>query len=256
MNRRSILKTLFPGFSTNPPSVVSEQAIASPEIDDLGISSKRWHVLSAQNDRQELLAGKPVMNWQIDNGNLICMGHLADTTVFLSDYRLSKEAKSFKAEMLFTFFNELFDQAKHELHVGFRFLSAGQCGHGHIDSGISGDGTLFIGQAQGARVLKENILKEPLRLVLSVIPQSAGGCYAKIKVFDRSGNTLATLSSTKHSYSEWQGNIGIFSHYTGTSIYEHKPSVTIRRFKVDGEKLIDIKIQDERSDYINSEITT
>lgn len=251
MNRRSILKALFLGTSTAVPSVVKEQAVAGLKTDDMGISDKRWHVLSERNAMRELSPGNPEVNWQIENGRLTCMGHLPNATAILSDYRLSGEDKSFQAEMLFKFNDELIDQAKHGLDVGFRFLSTGDISDAaqHIDAGLSRDGSLFIGRERGDRLLKEEILKEQLRLALSVITQSSGGCFAKLRAFDRSGNTLATLSSTKYSSSDWQGSIGVLSHFTGTNIYG-QPSVVINNFKINGEKLVEFKLQDEPTDYI------
>lgn len=230
------MKALFLGTPVASPCV-SEPSTASSETDDMDILSRRWHVISVHNRWEELSPDRPLVNWQIGDGGLICRGELPDSTVFLSDYRLSDEAKSFEAEMLFTFQNELDGQAKPELRVGFRISPEGQCGDKNIDAGISGDGTLFIGQYRGDRVLKADVLKEPLRLVLTIIPQSIGGCFAKIKAFDRSGNMLAALSSTKYSSSEWQGNIGILSRYASPQWHERIPTVTVNRFRVEGEKL-------------------
>ncbi|HUH32400.1 MAG TPA: hypothetical protein VLZ28_00520 [Daejeonella sp.] len=249
MNRRSILKALFLGTPTSVPPVARELAIPDSSANDPGISDKRWHVPSGRNGRQELSPCKLTMNWKIENGRLTCMGHLPDTNAFLSDYRLSGEGKSFKAEMLFTFLGELMDQAKHELHVGFRVSPTEQSNDANIDAGVSRDGSLFIGQTKGDKVLNEGILAEPLRLVLTVISQSAGGCFAKLKALDRSGNTLATLSSTKYACSEWQGDIGVLSQYNG--IKYDQPSAVISKFKIEGEKLIEIKAHDEHTDYIN-----
>lgn len=243
MNRRSILKALFLGTPTSPLSVGSEQKIAGSNVKDLGISDKRWHVLSDRDGCQQLLPGNPAMNWQIENNELICTAYLPDSTAWLSDYGLSRDGKSFKGEMEFTFNNELI--GSHDLRFGFRISTTGNAGEvaQPIDAGLSSNGTLFIGGDTGDKLLKDNLLKGHLRLALSVITQSSGGCFAKLRAFDRSGNTLAVLSSTKYTSSEWQGNIGVFSQFSGTNIFD-QPSVVISNFKIDGDKLVKLKLQD------------
>lgn len=255
MNRRSILKTLFLGTPTSVQSVEREQANTALKTEDTGISDKRWFVLSAQEGRQELLPGTPGMNWEIERGELACMAFSPDTTAYLSDYGLSPEGKSFKAEMVFTFNAEAIDQDKNDLRVGFRFSLTGNTSEiaQHVDAGLSSDGSLFIGKEEGDRLLTEKILKEPLRLVLSLINQSSGGCFAKLRVFDRSGNTLSTLSSTRYTSSNWQGSIGLLSHYTGTSIYD-QPSLAVSNFKIDGDKLVEYESKDKPADLHISEI--
>ena len=252
MNRRSILKALFLGTPTLATSADREPVFIGLRAEDKGISDKRWYVLSGPFGRRELSHGQPEMNWLIENSTLTCMGHLPNTTAFLSDYRLSGEGKSFKAEMLFTYSNELSDQTGQGLHVGFRFSSNGNINEEArpIDAGLSSDGSLFIGEDKSDRLLKEEVLNEPLRLALSVITQSSGICFAKLRAFDRSGNTLATLSSTKYASSDWQGNIGVLSDYTGANKY-NQPSVVICNFKIDGEKLVEIELKDEPNTYIN-----
>ena len=251
MNRRSILKALFLGTPTSVPSVDREQTVTGLKTEETGISDKRWHVLSGQDGTKELSPGKPEMNWQIKNGELVCMAHLPNATAFLSDYRLSGEGKSFNAEMFFKVNKEQIDQAKHNLNVGFRFSSKENVNEAvnHIDAGLSSDGSLFIGGEKGNKLLREEVVKDSLRLALSVITQSSGRCFAKLRAFDRSGNTLATLSSTKFASSDWQGTIAILSHFTGSNIYD-QPSVVISNFKIDGEKLVSVELKGGGTDNI------
>lgn len=243
MNRRNILKALFFGQATAHALVSKSEPVYEVEQEQVPDSThhfkSKWHQLTGIYWNEENLYASNLGDWCIQNGELICLVSKPDRTVQLLSHHLTGENKAFNVEMVFKFLNNPEVQTNNLNATGFRLGEKGEAVDyvQGIDAGISRSGNLFIGKTISNKKINENILKEKVRLVLTVTPKSNSGEYfAKLKALDRSGNTLATISSAEYGAWVWTGNIAILSNSESQSISD-TPTLAISSFEIEGEKL-------------------
>lgn len=101
-------------------------------------------------------------------------------------------------------------------YAGFR-VGAGENLAESINAGITRNGYLFINKTADNRNIAETILTAEVRLTLTITPQASGRYFIKLKAFDQSGNTLATVSTEQEAVS-WMGKATIVNHCTTTAL--------------------------------------
>jgi alkaline phosphatase D len=242
MRRRDILKAFL--FSSSTVSALASNGHPAPELTEepqnhSQFFSSKWHRVPDSIWDSNVLLAQPSNDWCIKSGELLCLVQMPDRSVNLKTHELSGDLKPFRAEMVLRFIDETADIALIENYIGFRFGPESKIdGSGDgIEAGITSTGHLFIGNSISDKRIAQGILKEKIRLVLSVIPQSTGGCFGKLKALDQAGNTVVTLSSTEYQSSQWQGSIAILCHFTGAEIKAESPPVAISKLEISGEKL-------------------
>lgn len=242
MHRRDILKAFLFSSSTVSAAVSNTQPvpelIAEPRNHARFFSSK-WSQVPDMVWNSDGLPAQSSDNWCIRNGELLCLVQAPHRLINLKTHSLSADSKPFSAEMVLRFMDKAAAIASIGNLAGFSFGSANKFDEPNkeIKAGITRAGHLFIGKSISNKDISESILKENVRLVLSVFPESAVGCFAKLKALDQAGNTLATLSSIEYRSQEWEGSIGILSHFTSIEVNAERPSVAISKFEISGEKL-------------------
>nr|WP_199076513.1 hypothetical protein [Pedobacter sp. ASV19] len=76
-----------------------------------------------------------------------------------------------------------------------------------ITLGVNAEGYLFIGDLQSKSKIHYDQLIADLQFIVEVKPQPHGKSYAKLKLVDRIGLTLAVLKSEQFSQENWLGVI-------------------------------------------------
>lgn len=250
MHRRDIIRSLFLG-TTTAKSLMNSTAPVKEVVEELQPDTAnsfkgKWHLLPDTGWAGEDLCVQGLQDWCIKDGALNCVVHGVDRTVQVLTHQLSAGNNSFRANLIFRFLNQPGPEADKENFAGFRLgltgrfednRSATMTGEG-IDAGVTRNGYLFIGKTVSDKKIDEKILTEKIRLQLSVTPQSTGGNFAKLKALDRSGNTVATLSSSAYDAAAWQGNIALVSHFKNDKQNTLYPTITISKFEIGGEKMI------------------
>jgi hypothetical protein len=186
----------------------------------------------------DLYAGK-LADWCIKNGELVCLVAGPGRTVQLLSHQLTDENKGFSIEMVFRFLNKPEAQTSNWNTAGFRLGEKGETANyaQGIDAGVSRSGNLFIGKTISDKKVNESILNEKVRLVLTVMPKlNSSEYFAKLKALDRSGNTIATLSSAEYGALFWIGNIAVLSNFETQSMSD-TPTLAVCSFEIHGEKL-------------------
>lgn len=246
MHRREVLRQLFSGRRTSP--VLSDRHSLENRRVEKGESYRpdcfksRWHVASDVPFTELGILPQPLENWCIRQGELQCMANEHECMAQVLTHQLAEENKGFTANLVFRFLNGAIAASSKTIFAGMRFglkenvgndSTAGISCNG-INVGITRSGYLFIGEKTGDRKLDGNVLTENLRLSFSIVPQAAGGSFAKLKVLDQSGNTVATLASAAHDATAWQGGIALVSYSEATAERTH---VAISTFEIEGGKV-------------------
>ena len=242
MRRRDILKAFL--FSSSTLSVPLGKAQPVAELIEESENHSQffrsnWSRVPEKTCDSDVLLPQSSGDWCIRDGELLCLVQTPNRLVNLKTHELSSEAKPFCAEMVLRFMNAPTAIMSVENLAGISFGSVNKLDDSdkEIIVGLTRGGHLFIGKTTSDKSVGESILKEKIRLVLTVIPQAAGGCFAKLKALDHAGNTLNTLSSREYQSSEWHGSIGMLSHFTGNGLNGESPSVAISKIEISGEKL-------------------
>lgn len=104
--------------------------------------------------------------------------------------------KHFTASVELCFLDTAADHAKNT-HAGFRLSERSGNGESTVvlHAGMTRDGYLFIGDAFSLKPVEQNPTFSRTKVVLTMIPQSSGKQFLKLKAFDGYGNTLAVLSA-------------------------------------------------------------
>jgi len=263
MHRRDIIRSLFLGTTTakslmNGTAPVKE-VVEELQPDTANSFKSKWHLLPDTGWAGEELCVQVLQDWCIKDGALNCIAHGVDRTVHVLTHQLSACNNSFRANLIFRFLNLPGPEADKENFAGFRLgltgrfednRSATMTGEG-IDAGVTRNGYLFIGKTVSDKKIDEKILTEKIRLQLSVTPQSTGGNFAKLKALDRSGNTIATLSSASYDAAAWQGNIALVSHCKANKQNTDQPTIAISKFEIEGEK-ITLRLKNNSTSMLSS----
>lgn len=77
----------------------------------------------------------------------------------------------------------------------------------NISLGINKEGCLFIGGLADSRQIGPAQLAAGLQMIVSVTPQRGNQPYARLKVVDRTGLTIAILKSAVYSEADWAGQL-------------------------------------------------
>ncbi|MBB5621656.1 hypothetical protein HDE69_002719 [Pedobacter cryoconitis] len=90
-----------------------------------------------------------------------------------------------------------------------QILSLGiQQGHAaNIQTGINKHGYLFMNNLADSRLIPMDKLLTGVQLVLTVNPLGHGMSFAKLKIMDSAGLTLATLKSMQYTTTDWAGEM-------------------------------------------------
>lgn len=76
-----------------------------------------------------------------------------------------------------------------------------------IPTGINKNGYLFMGNLTDSRPIPMDKLLTGVQLVLTVNPLGLGMSFAKLKIMDGAGLTLATLKSMQYTTTDWAGEM-------------------------------------------------
>jgi alkaline phosphatase D len=248
MHRREIIRSFF--FGTSAKSLMNSDERVIPVMEDLQPDTansfkSKWHLLPDKGWTDEALCVQGLQDWCIKDGALNCVTHGADRTVHVLTHQLSADNSSFRANLIFRFLNQPDPEADKENFAGFRLGVTGRfeddqsvlkIGKG-IDAGITRNGYLFIGTTISDKKVDEKKVTEKIRLRLSLTPQSTGGNFAKLKALDKSGNTLATLSSAAYDAAAWGGDITLVSNCKANKENTDQPTIAINKFEIEGEKI-------------------
>lgn len=250
MHRRDILRSLFFGAATAKVLMTEATPVAIEKVpeqgpDTAGMFNSKWHNMPDMPWTGEDVWAQRLQDFCIKEGELQCLVHGRDRTVHILTHQLSADSKSFTATIDFRFLNKQgFRDA--ENFAGFRlglkgrfndYRSAIMTGKG-IDVGVTRNGFLFIDKIISDKKIDEKVLNRNIKLVFVAIPQSSGGCFAKLKALDIAGNTIATLSSSENCHNDWAGNIAIVSHFNAINENTNQPTMAVSHVKLEGEKLM------------------
>lgn len=128
----------------------------------------------------------------------------------------SERSGSLAATTTLRFLDKQAGVSEKDHYAGFR-VGAGENLAESINAGITRNGYLFINKTADNRNIAETILTTEVRLTLTITPQASGRYFIKLKAFDQSGNTLATVSTEQEAVS-WIGKATIVNHCTTTAL--------------------------------------
>lgn len=245
MHRRDMIKNLFTRkLNSREPAhnVVQQDQMQVNQPPDTAICYKsKWHLPGATFTKDIWL--QHPQDWWLINGELQCIANEADEMVHVATHQLTSDKKSFAATLVFRFMNK-FAEGEEDSFAAFKFgireKAEGAAPDGnkvHMVAGITRGGYLFIDKTIGDRKIEGRILTESISLALTVIQQSTGLYFAKLRALDKAGNTLAALSSTEFDAMGWQGTIALVCNCRNNKGVTNKPSVAFSCFEIEGEKL-------------------
>ena len=249
MHRRDIIRSIFFG-ATTVKSLMNSDAPVKEVVEELQRDTansfkSKWHLLPGTGRVGEDLCAQGLQDWCIKDRALNCVTHGVDRMVHVLTHQLSAGNHSFRANLIFRFLNQPAQEDDKENFAGLRLgikvrfedhRSATILDDG-IDAGVTRNGYLFIGKTISEKKIDEKIVTEKIRLQLSVTPQSSGGNFVKLKALDKSGNTIATLSSSAFGAAAWQGNIALISNCKANKENTDQPTIAITKFEIEGEKI-------------------
>ncbi len=248
MNRRDILHSLFFGSRTANSNInrvePGKKAKEKLQPDTANSFRSKWHLLPGSVTVAEDFRAQDFTDWCIKNGALNCLTHGLDRTMQLFTHQLIPANKSFRANLIFCFLNQAAADCDRQNFAGFRFGVRGgfenHCSkmiNEGIDVGVTRNGYLFIGETVGDRKVDEKILIEKISLQFSIIAQSTGGNFAKLKALDKWGNTISTLNSSEYGAAAWQGNIELISNCKANKGDINRSTIAMAKFEIEGEKI-------------------
>lgn len=246
MNRREILKSLVGGTSAalilGKDNLVSAQKNTKIKNISVTFFKSDWQNFPDMTWTGEEFWSQRLQDFAIKNGELQCLAHGLDRTVHVLTYQLSDERKAFSAETNFKFLNDAVSEQNKEDFAGFRvgikgrfddYRSAIMTGKG-IDAGVTRSGFLFLGKTFHKRKIDEKILRENVRLTLTVSAIS----NAVLKAFDSSGQVIAEIITDEFNAENYRGNVAIVSHFKPTKSNADTPTVSFNNLQISGEKLV------------------
>lgn len=249
MQRREIIRQLF--FGTISAKAVLSSAVAKNPVAEKIIADtknkfqSKWHLLPDMPWTGEDVWAQRLQDWCVKNGELHCLVHGQYRTINVLTHQLSDANKPFRAELILRFTGSTETGSENENYAGFRlgikgrfadYRSAIFTGKG-INTGITRNGHLFIGTSIGEQKIEEKILTREIRLVLTVTPVTTGGNFTKLRAMDKTGNTLAIVSTHDFDTTAWKGNIAVISHFKPNKNTNDQTSVIINKFCIEGDKL-------------------